>query len=221
MSNPSPERPEPFGPAEFQAETAVSRETLDLLQAYIGLLKDWNTRHNLVSEASVADVWHRHVFDSAQLAPFIPEKARTMVDLGSGAGFPGLVLAILKRQQLSVTLFESTGKKADFLKTVAGTLKLPVTVRQERIEAVPRKVFDVVTARALAPLPLLLSYAQQFTGKATLCLFLKGQSLDPELTEAAAHWKMNLQRTPSRTHPLGVILEIRDLVDGKPSKSGR
>src|SRR5271169_2938988 len=97
MSNPSATQPEPFGPAEFAAASGVSRETLARLKAYVGLLTDWNARHNLVSKASLEEVWKRHVWDSAQLAPLIPPEAKTLADLGSGAGFPGLVLGIMLR----------------------------------------------------------------------------------------------------------------------------
>jgi 16S rRNA (guanine527-N7)-methyltransferase len=206
--------PEAFGPEDFAAATGVSHETLSRLKLYIALLEDWNSRHNLVSEASLAEVWHRHVYDSAQLAPLVPPDAKTIADLGSGAGFPGLVLAIMLRGRRKVSLFEATRKKAEFLQTVAGRLDLNVSVRNERIEAAPSVAFDVVTARACAPLPLLLGYAQNFVGPATVCLFLKGQNLGGELTEARKSWKMKLQEHPSKTHPSGVILEIRNLAHG-------
>lgn len=212
MSNPT--LPEVFGPKEFAEQTRVSRETLEALEIYVDMLRDWNTRRNLVSAASLEQVWHRHVFDSAQLANYIPRNAETLVDLGSGAGFPGLVLAILYRDRLKVSLFEATKKKTMFLEAVAERLKLPVRVRNERIEAAPRQVFDIVTARAFAPLPELLSYAQDFIGPETICLFLKGQNLVLELTDARKSWKMNLRKHPSKTHPLGAVLEIRDLVHG-------
>ena len=211
MSNPvQPDLP-PFGPEEFVAATGVSRETLTLLQSYAAMLSDWNSRHNLVSENTLPDVWHRHMLDSAQLEPLIPAKAQTLVDLGSGAGFPGLVLAIMRRDRLKVTLFEATKKKADFLTAVVQALSLPVTVCSDRIEAAPPQIFHAITARAFAPLDQLLAQTQKFVGPRTICLFLKGQKLELELTEAVKHWKMNIQKHPSKTHPLGVILEIRDL----------
>ncbi len=212
MSNPT--RLEPFGPDELAEATGVSRETLDLLTAYVDMLRTWNQTRNLVSKASLEEVWQRHVMDSAQLAPLIPAKARTLADLGSGAGFPGLVLAILLRDQLKVSLFEATKKKADFLQAVAEKLALPVKVRNERIEEAPRQVFDIITARACAPLTELLAYAQEFVGRDTMCLFLKGQSVVLELTEAHKFWKMQVRNHPSKTHPLGTVLEIRDLVHG-------
>lgn len=210
MSNPTP--PETFGPDDFAAATLVSRETLDRLVAYVALLKDWNRKFNLVSEVSLEQVWHRHIYDSAQLEPLVPHDARTLADLGSGAGFPGLVLAIL-RPTVAVSLFEATRKKADFLRAVAGELKLKAEVRNQRIEEAPRQVFDVITARAFAPLADLLGYAQNFTGRDTVLLLLKGQKLDAELTEAQRFWRMKFRKHPSLTHPLGVILEIRTLAN--------
>ena len=214
MSNPAqPDLPTAaaFGSAAFAAETGVSRETLELLEAYAAMLVDWNSRHNLVSENTLPDVWHRHMLDSAQLDAFLPAKAQTLADLGSGAGFPGLVLAIMRRSDLKVTLFEATKKKADFLSAVAEALALPVTVSTARIESVVPEIFHAITARAFAPLDQLLTHAHKFVGPRTICLFLKGQKLELELTEAARNWKMNIQKHPSKTHPLGVILEIRDL----------
>ena len=110
-----------------------------------------------------------------------------------------------------VTLFEATRKKAEFLRTVADRLGLTVTVRAERIEEAARAVFDVLTARACAPLPELLEYAQHFAGPRTVCLFLKGQNVGVELTEARKSWRMKVREHPSVTHPFGVVLEIREL----------
>lgn len=183
-----------------------------MLKLYAGMLAD--SPHNLVAASSLPLLWHRHMLDSAQLVPLIPESAKTLADLGSGAGFPGLVLAILLRERLKVSLFEATRKKAEFLSTVAKRLDLPVTVRNERMEEAKPRGFDVITARACAPLPELLGYAQHFQKPAAICLFLKGQNVVSELTEARKFWKMNVQTHPSQTHPLGVVLEIRDLVHG-------
>jgi 16S rRNA (guanine527-N7)-methyltransferase len=213
MSNPVP--PEAFGLAEFAAATHVSHETRLRLKAYVAMLRIWNTRRNLVSEASLVEVWHRHVYDSAQLVSLIPQSARTLVDIGSGAGFPGLVLAIMLRERLAVTLFEATGKKAEFLRSVVDRLALTnVEVRAERVEDAPRRKVDVVTARACAPLPQLLEYAQDFIGRDTVCLFLKGQNVVLELTDARKSWRMKVRQHPSLTHPLGTVLEIRDLAHG-------
>ena len=201
---------EPFGPSEFAAAANVSRETLARLKTYAGMLGDWNARHNLVSEKSLSDVWRRHLWDSAQLAPMIPQSAKTLADLGSGAGFPGLVLAALL-PDLCVELFEATAKKAKFLDAVAKRLGLTVRVHNERIEDANQRVFDVITARACAPLPKLLSYAQHFAGPDTVLLFLKGQNVGAELTEAHKSWRMKVRRHKSLSDPSGVILEIREL----------
>ena len=215
---PVPERAEPFGPEDFAVKAGVSRETLARLKAYVGLLEDWNARHNLVSKASLANVWRRHIWDSAQLAQFVPATAKTLADLGSGAGFPGLVLAELLRGRIAVSLFESTGKKAEFLRAAATLLGLIVEVRNERIEAARAAPYDVVTARALAPLDKLLGYAQHLADRRTVCLFLKGQSLVSELTEARKSWKMKTLQHQSATDPSGVILEVRELQHVQPRR---
>jgi len=190
------------------------------LKAYVGLLTEWNERYNLVARSTMADVWHRHVWDSAQLTAFIPEGADSLVDLGSGAGFPGLVLAILLRERpgFRTVLFESTGKKAAFLEAATKTAGMTVEVRNGRIEDARPEPFDVVTARACAPLDKLLAYAQPFQGKATTNLFLKGQNVEAELTEARKLWTMKVERHPSLTDSSGTILEIRELahVRSKP-----
>lgn len=202
--------PDEFGPEEFAAVSNVSRETLARLKAYVCLLTDWNARHNLVSNASLEEVWKRHIWDSAQLVPLIPPDAKTLADLGSGAGFPGLVLAVLLHGRVTVTLFESTRKKAEFLHTVADRLGLAVDIRNERIERAEKIIYDVVTARACATLPELLVYAQHFAGPRTVCLFLKGQNVEAELTTARKSWRMKVRRHPSLTHAFGSILEIRE-----------
>lgn len=209
--------PESFGPDEFAAAASVSRETLEALTIYAEMLAA--SPHNLVSQTTLADVWHRHMWDSAQLVPFIPAEATTLADLGSGAGFPGLVLAVLLRDRLKVRLYEATTKKADFLSSVAARLGLNVEVCNARIEAAEAKKADVITARAFAPLPQLLAYAHRFQGPKTVCLFLKGQSHTAELTEARRTWNMNIQKHPSQTHPLGVVLEIRNLIHVSSRKS--
>ena len=207
-------------PDEFATRTGVSRETLARLRAYVALLQDWNSRHNLVSPGSLANVWRRHIWDSAQLAPLVPPDARTLVDLGSGAGLPGLVLAEMLRDRVSVTLIEATGKKCDFLRAAAELMALPVKIRNMRSEDCPPQVFDVVTSRACAPLPRLLGFAHKFTGPNSVCLFLKGQNLGSELTEAHKSWSMKDRQIPSLTDPSGTVLEVTELVpnDFEPPK---
>jgi 16S rRNA (guanine527-N7)-methyltransferase len=208
-----------FGPEDFAKAANVSRETLGHLKAYVAVLTDWNSRHNLVSEASLADVWRRHVWDSAQLAAYIPKNAKTLVDLGSGAGFPGLVLAELLRGKVQVTLYESIAKKCEFLQAGAKALGLTVNIRNERAEYSAEKTFDVVTARAVAPLTKLLGYARPFWSADTVGLFLKGQNVVAELAEASISWGMTVRQHPSKTGPSGVILEIRTLSHVDPEKA--
>ena len=208
--------PESFDAARFAALSGVSRETLAQLEAYAALLADWNSRHNLVSRASLDQLWRRHMWDSAQLARHIPESARTLADLGSGAGFPGLVLAAMLPDQLAVTLFEATGKKCAFLNAAAAAMGLGVRVVQARMEEAPPERFDVVTSRACAPLPRLLGLAHRFTGPGTLCLFLKGQNLGEELTEAHKCWSITASQFPSQSDPSGAILEVRALEPLEP-----
>ena len=199
-----------FGPEEFAAQTGVSRETLARLKAYADILLDWNARHNLVAKSTLPDLWHRHFWDSAQLVPHIPAGAQTLADLGSGAGFPGLVLALLW-PELIVTLHEATTKKCAFLQAAADRIDLKVTIRNSRLEDLPSQAFDVVTARALAPLPQLLQYAYPFTGPNSVCLFLKGQSVGAELTEAHKYWSMKASQVPSQTEPSAAIVTVRKL----------
>lgn len=214
-----------FGPEDFAAQTNVSRETLDRLTAYADILTEWNARHNLVAKSTLPDLWHRHMWDSAQLASLIPAQARTLADLGSGAGFPGLVLAAL-RPDIAVTLHEATTKKCLFLAAAAERMGLTVAIRNARMEECPVHPFDVVTARACAPLPLLLDYAYRFTGPNTVCLFLKGQNVGSELTEAHKYWNIKTSQTASQTDPSGAIVTVRELgprhvKSQKTARSGR
>jgi len=204
---------ESFGPGEFQRATNVSRETLARLKLFVSLLEDWNQRHNLVSRRSLADVWRRHVFDSGQLSDFIPETANSLVDLGSGAGFPGLVLATLLagRRGFRTAFYEATRKKCEFLAIAAERIGINAEIRHRRIEDAPPEICDVVSARACAPLPRLLQYAERFQGPNTRNLFLKGQNVGVELTEAHISWKMRVHQHPSRSDPSGIILEIEEL----------
>jgi 16S rRNA (guanine527-N7)-methyltransferase len=200
----------PFEHEDFAKKTNVSRETLARLKAYADMLVDWNARHNLVAKSTLPDLWQRHMWDSAQLAALIPAQARSLADLGSGAGFPGLVLAAM-RPDLSVTLHEATTKKCAFLQAAAERMALHVTIENARMEDLPRQAFNVVTARACAPLPLLLDYAYRFTGANTVCLFLKGQNVGSELTEAHKYWNMKASQIPSQTDPSAAIVSVREL----------
>jgi len=197
----------PLSPAEFQAATGVSRETLDRLTLLADLLKKWQPRINLVGGDTQADLWRRHMLDSAQLAPLVPPSARTLIDLGSGAGFPGLVLAALG-PAVGVHLVEADARKCAFLREAAAAMDLQVTIHQRRIEQMAPQPFDVVTARALAPLARLLGLAERFVGPGTLCLFLKGRGVEGELIEAQKTWRMVVRRRPSLSDPAGTILDV-------------
>ena len=199
-----------IGPEDFATKTGVSRETLARLKAYADILVDWNSRHNLVAKSTLPDLWRRHFWDSAQLAPLIPQGARTLADLGSGAGFPGLVLAAML-PDLAVTLHEATTKKCAFLRLAAERMGITVTVQNARLEGLPLSQFDVVTARALAPLPQLLDYAQNFVGPNSVCLFLKGQNVVAELTQAHKYRRIIAFQVPSQTDPLAAIVVVREL----------
>jgi 16S rRNA (guanine527-N7)-methyltransferase len=200
-------------PAGFQRLTAVPPETLARLEAYAALLVTWQARINLVGPATLGDLWRRHFLDSAQLLPLLPESTRRVVDLGSGAGFPGLVLAILGVPD--VHLIESDQRKVAFLRTVAAATGTAVTIHARRIEAVPALQADVITARALAPLASLLDFALPLLrsqgGSTGACLFLKGQQVEPELATASARWTMTIDRLISRSDPTGVILRLSAL----------
>lgn len=201
-------------PEEFAAATNVSRETLDRLKAMDRVLMEWSDRHNLIARSTLADRWERHYLDSAQIAALLPDNAKTLADLGSGAGFPGLILAaILAERDGTTTLIESTGKKAAFLREAARAMGLSgVSVIAERIEAVKLSPTpDIVTARALARLGKLLGYAYEIGAENTKYFFPKGQDVDSELAEAATYWQMTVKRHKSLTSPSGTILEIGKL----------
>lgn len=199
---------------DFARAFDVSRETIDRLEAYKALLQRWNARINLVAPATLSEVWSRHFADSAQLLALAPDTARSWVDLGSGAGFPGLVIAAMaaeKQPDLSVRLIESDARKAVFLSEAARKMGLTVKVDACRIESVPSEPHDVVSARALAPLSRLCELASRFAGPGTVFLFLKGAALDTELTVAARDWHIRAERVTSMTEPAATILRITEL----------
>ncbi len=193
-------------PQEFAAETGVSRETLARLQAYADLLVKWNRSVNLVGRSTLPDLWRRHMLDSAQLWPLVPAHARTLVDLGSGAGFPGMVLAIMGAG--GVHLIESNRRKCAFLRTVGRATGTEVTIHAKRVTEVTPFSADVIVSRGLADLPSLLDLASDFTSEHSILLFLKGRGANLELTEAAKRWNMRWQKIPSRTDSDGWILRV-------------
>ncbi|HVH76305.1 MAG TPA: 16S rRNA (guanine(527)-N(7))-methyltransferase RsmG [Stellaceae bacterium] len=199
-----------MGPEGFARLCPVSRETLAQLAAYAELLYRWSGHINLVGRGTLDDPWRRHFLDSAQLYPLVPAGTRALLDLGSGAGFPGLVLAILGVE--SVTLADSDSRKCAFLREAARVTGTKVAIHAGRIETLPPHPFEVVTARALAPLDRLLALAEPFLGPDTSCLFLKGERAAEELTRARKGWKMEAAVHPSRSDPRGVILELQQVV---------
>jgi len=187
----------------------VSRETRDQFEALVYTLGRWQKAINLVGKATLAEVWTRHILDSAQLLPLIPKDARTLVDLGSGGGFPGLVLAAL-RPDLGITLIESDARKGAFLGEAGrrmGLKNLPKVI-VSRIEAAPAVKADIVTARALAPLAQLLAWASPHRSDTAICLFHKGKGWQAELTEAMTDWDIQSQSFSSVTDRDAVLLRV-------------
>ena len=200
--------------ASFQAATGASPQQMADLEAFRALLEDWNSKMNLVGPSAMAQFWGRHAYDSAQLLDLAPE-ALTWADLGAGAGFPGLVLAILLkgRAGAKVHLVETLAKRCRFLACVVETLDLPAQVHNGRAEALSLKV-DRVVARAFAPLDRLLGFAQPYLKAGAIGLFLKGEGLDAERIEAETIWSFQYQTYPSRSDARGRIIEIRGLKHG-------
>ena len=195
----------------FRRRFDVSRETMQRLEAHLDLLAKWNPRINLVAKSTLADAWTRHVADSAQLWPLRPVGARLWLDLGSGAGFPGLVIAALAAEaapELEVRLVESDTRKAAFLATAARAAGLTVTVLDARIEDLPPQSADVISARALAPVATLLGMTEKHRRPEGTGLFPKGATVQNEIAEAARHWRFNHKIHTSLTDPQAAIVEI-------------
>lgn len=189
----------------------VSRETFAALQDYAQLLEKWNPRINLVSRNSLGQLWQRHIQDSLQLADLAPNPCKHWVDLGSGGGFPGLVIAILAKETGSpqqVTLVESDMRKATFLRTVIRELSLPATVINARIEQVDPLNADVLSARALADLSDLLGFAERHLAPSGTALFPKGIQWEKELFQAQSQWNFHHRVDKSLTENGPVILSI-------------
>ena len=198
---------------DFARETNVSRETLEDYRAWHALLLKWNRRINLVSPKALDDFWRRHALDSWQITPHIPKDARSFIDLGSGAGFPGISIAIdcKARGRGEVLMVEAAGKKTSFLRAVIRELGLPARASSERAEDLEPAPYDVISARAFAPFPKLMSYAQPFWGQNSLGLLLKGESAPEELTEAEKSWSYEVETVPSLSDPTGRLLKVTGL----------
>ena len=204
--------PRPLTAEDFQKITDVSRETLERLQVYAGLLTERQRIQNLVSNRSLADLWGRHMLDSFQLIHHLPGGVREITDIGSGAGFPGLVLAIATG--LPATLVEAHARKCAFLRDAIDATGASAAVANTRVEVYAhestKNPVDILMARALAPLPKLCEMAVSLG--AHTCLFQKGARWRDELTEARKLWKMDIETFESQTSPEARILRITELV---------
>ncbi len=204
-------------PEAFADFFGVSRETVDRLVVYEGLLRQWQNAVNLVAPSTLGEVWHRHFADSAQLVALVPPTAKSLVDLGSGGGFPGLVLAIMlaDRPGFRVRLIESGQRKAAFLAEVSRRVGVPVDILSTRIESDETHASvgraDVVTARALARLDRLLGLAAPLFGPETVGLFLKGREAADEIGEARDAWQFDAELVASVTEATGSVVVIRRL----------
>jgi len=201
------------GATAFAAATGADEAQMETLRRFRLLLEEGNGRMNLVGPSAMAEFWPRHAFDSAQLLKIAPEAA-TWADLGAGAGFPGLVLAILLKGRLGakVHLVESLTKRCRFLSDVVAALDLPAVVhnvRAEEIKPVPK--VEIVTARACAPMERLLGYAEPFLKAGAKGLFLKGRGIDDELELARKRWRFQVALRPSLSDPSGRVVEVEGL----------
>ena len=192
----------------FLDHVDVSRETLERLDLYADLLRRWTKRINLVAPSTLGDLWRRHFLDSAQLQCFVT--SGKWVDIGSGGGFPGAVLAILN-PEMRVTLVESDQRKATFLRTVSRETGVPFEVRVSRVEDLESLEADRLSCRALASLDALLAHAEKHLNADGRAVFLKGASAQTEIDQALEHWRFDCETYPSQTDPEAVILNIGDI----------
>ena len=193
-------------PEALAGQINVSRETMDRLAAYLALVEKWQQRVNLVSASTLPDIWMRHIWDSAQLARLVPAGTGRILDVGSGAGFPGLVLAALCDAELH--LVESDQKKAVFLQTVIRETGIRAIVHNKRIEFMPLIGADIVTARALASLDRLLELLEAQLVPGTRCLFLKGARVEAELAVLDTRSDITCRLHPSLTNPKAFVVDL-------------
>ena len=191
----------------------VSRESLEKLEIYHALLLKWQKAINLVSNKTIDEAWIRHFADTVQIESNVPRETKILADLGSGAGFPGLILAIL-RPEIKVHLIESDERKCEFLRTVSRETNVETSVHISRIEdAYSLMSPDIITARALADLTTLLGYVWPWVEQNPVlqCVFLKGAQTDEELAVAQKSFNFEQQKIASRTDPQGCILKLRNI----------
>lgn len=201
------------GKMEKQIIASIEKAKTDL-KHYLDLLNNWQKAVNLISSSTLETAWHRHIMDSAQLYPLIPDTASSLVDMGSGAGFPGLVLAILNKANngflKDIFLVESDLKKCLFLKEVSRQLSVPVTVLNQRLETLSNISADVVTARALAPFEQLLQWGKSFITPHTTCLFLKGENSMSELSACSV--SCHVEKIKSITNTKSFIIKATEVI---------
>ena len=210
MSGARPPPPDPLTPEACAEALDVSRETLARLETYVDLLRRWQRRRNLIGRGTEPDIWRRHILDCGQLAAHLPAGTGRIVDLGSGAGLPGIVLAVLTGAE--TVLVESDAAKAAFLAEAVRLTGAPCEIRRARIEALEPWPVDAIAARALAPLPRLLGLAAPFAAltpdRPPVCVFPKGARWREELTDAALTWHISARDAPSATEPAARILIV-------------
>jgi len=198
---------------QFLAAFPVSRETEARLERFADMLTERNRTLSLVADSTLDQIWTRHFLDSAQLFPLIPDPENSVVDMGAGPGFPGLVLAILGLPR--VHLVENNMQKAGFLNAVIADLALPVTVHGMKVEAVRPFTAGAVTARALKPLTQLISMGRKFLGDGSVCVFPKGRRAAEELAAADRDWSMTVERFQSLTDPESTIFRLSHVKEGR------
>ncbi len=190
----------------------VSRETIEKLEIYAELLKKWQKTINLVSSSSLPNLWQRHFLDSAQLVKYLPKGAKKLLDMGSGAGFPVLVVAILNPNlKLEIHAIESDTRKVAFMREVVRNCRLNVNIHNCRIEQTAPFPAEVITARALAPLRDLLTYVKPFITNDSVCLFLKGQNVEAEIEDMHRKWNADIELKPSISDPDGKVVIIKNV----------
>lgn len=202
-----------FGPDDALRLTGVSRETLGRVHSYLAVLDAWRERINLIGPGEGRHLWRRHVLDSLQLIPQISTDDLQVADLGSGAGFPGLVIAcaLAERPGASVTLVEKSVRKSQFLEAAIAEVRLPARVLNLRIEDTPRDRFDLLTARALAPLPKLLGYGYAWLKPSGKALLMKGRDTAAELAEARKDWTFEVTERESLSSQEGRVLKVSSI----------
>ena len=202
-----------FGAEDVVRLTGVSRETMARVRSYLGVLDVWRGRINLIGPGEGRHLWRRHVLDSLQLVGQISGDTEKIVDLGSGAGFPGLLIAcaVAERPGAQVTLVEKSVRKSQFLQAAIDEVGLPARVANARIEEAPQDRYDLLTARALAPLPKLLGYAHAWLKPSGKAVLMKGKDTAAELAEARTDWTFEMSDRASLSSPEGRVLEVSSI----------